>query len=210
MAGEGVPSLFPLGDLAIIGFAAIASQPAENPRPHRRNRARGRCRQARCAGHHRQSGIHPSRRAQGARPRARNPDRRLCLPVGLGVAAGPRARHARLCRSCAGAAAVRTGGDATAGRPALHVRRPSAERAGRRLAAECRGGAPAPVRSAAAAGAAGQPRRRNPPHGGGVRRGGGAAGRARRRARGGGAGGAAAWPRRCARRSRPGACRRAS
>ena len=45
------------------------------------------------------------------------------------------------------------------GRPALHLCRPSAERAGRAAASERRGSAPAPRRSAGAAGAAGQPRR---------------------------------------------------
>ena len=36
MAAQGLPSLFPLGDLAIIGFAAIPAQLAEDPAAHPR------------------------------------------------------------------------------------------------------------------------------------------------------------------------------
>ena len=42
---------------------------------------------------------------------------------------GPRAQDARLCGSCAGAAAVRAGGAPAPRRPAVHLRRPSADRA---------------------------------------------------------------------------------
>ena len=70
---------------------------------------------------------------RGACARARrNPDRRLCVSVGVGLAAGPRARDARIRRPRAGAVAVRAGGDAAVGRAAVHLRRPSAERTGRR------------------------------------------------------------------------------
>ena len=51
---------------------------------------------------------------------------------------GTRARHAALCRSCPGAAAFRAGGTQEARRPALHLCRSSAGRAGRRVAAERR------------------------------------------------------------------------
>ena len=115
-------------------------------------------RKARCAGHHRQPRFHPSRRAARARARAGNPDRRLCLPVGLGLAAGPRARHARLCRSCAGAVAVRAEGMQRARRAALHLCRPSAGRADRRACGRMLERRARRDRPAAAAGVARQPR----------------------------------------------------
>ena len=150
--------------------------PAENHQTHSGHCRRRHRRQAGRAGHHRQPGIHPSRGAARARARAGDPDRRLCVSVGVGVAAGPRARDALIRGSRAGAVAVRAGGDAAAGRAAVHLRRSSAERTGRTPASERRGGAPAACRSAAAAGAAGQPRQRNPPHGGRIRRSRGAGG----------------------------------
>ena len=131
MAAQGLPSLFPLGDLAIVGFAAIPVRLAENSPAHSRNRRCGYRRAPRRAGDHRQSGIYPPGRAPGARTRAGDPHRRLCLPLGLGLAAGPRARHARLYRSCAGAAAVRAGGAVATRRAALHLCRASAQRARR-------------------------------------------------------------------------------
>ena len=79
---------------------------------------------------------------------AGDPDRRLCLALGLGVAAGPRARDAQLRRSRAGAAAVRAGGPSQAGRAALQLCRPSADRGSRRRCARTRrrraAGAPTP------------------------------------------------------------------
>ena len=70
---------------------------------------------------------------------------------------GPRARHARLCRSGAGHPAVRAGGACRARRSALHLCRPSADRAPCRTAPQCRGGAAPARRSAGRAGPAGQP-----------------------------------------------------
>ena len=171
MAAQGVASLFPLGDLAIIGFAAI---PASLPK------ILARIRQTAAAVVAAKPDVlviidspeFTHRVARRVRARdAGDPDRRLCVSVGVGLAARPRARHARLCRSCAGAAAVRAGGAAAAGRAGLDLRRPSAERAHNVAAAERTGGGAAARRSAAAPGAAGQPRQRNPPHGGRVRRG---------------------------------------
>ena len=75
MAAEGVPSLFPLGDLAIIGFAAI---PTRLPKILRRIRETADAvdrRKAGRAGDHRQPGIHPSRGARvcaPARPKFRS------------------------------------------------------------------------------------------------------------------------------------------
>ena len=106
-----------------------------------------------------------------ARPRRRDPDRRLCLSLGLGLAAGARARHARpmsiMCWRCCRSSRRRC--NSLRGPPCTFVGHPL-ERAGRRVASECRRGAPAPGRSAAAAGAAGQPIGRDPPHGRRVRR----------------------------------------
>ena len=53
MAAEGVPSLFPLGDLAIIGFARHPEEFAENLTAHSRNGRCGCISKARCACHHR-------------------------------------------------------------------------------------------------------------------------------------------------------------
>ena len=71
-------------------------------------------------------------------PRAVDPDHRLCLAVGMGVAAGARARHARLCRLRARDPAVRAGRASAARRSALHLCRPSADRAACRAAPERR------------------------------------------------------------------------
>ena len=101
----------------------------------RRNRRCGDRGCARYSRHHRQSGFHPSRGAARARPRCLDSDRRLRLAVGLGVAAGPGARDAQLCRSRAGAAAVRAGGISQAARAALQLCRPSPDRADRLAAA---------------------------------------------------------------------------
>ena len=139
MAAEGLPSLFRIDDLSIVGFAAI---PRRLPDDHqtdppdlaRRDRgAAGR------HGDHRQSGFHPPRRAARAARQSVDSDRRLCVAVGLGLAAGTRPRHAALYRSRAGAASVRAGGAQETRRAALHLCRSSACRAGRRVAAE-RGG----------------------------------------------------------------------
>jgi hypothetical protein len=75
----------------------------------------------------------------------------------LGLAAGPRPRHARLRRPCVGVAAVRAGGDEAAGRAAHHLCRPSPKRAGRAPAPERRGSAPPSRRPSIALGVAGQP-----------------------------------------------------
>ena len=101
MAAEGVPSLFPLGDLAIIGFAAI---PTSLPKILRRIRETA---DAVVSAKPDALVIIDSpefthRVAQArAGEAAGNPDRRLCLSLGMGVASGPRARDASLCRSCA-------------------------------------------------------------------------------------------------------------
>ena len=138
----------PIDDLSIIGFTAIPRRLADDFAPHPRNR---RCRHRRapgCPRHHRQPGLHPPGGAPGARPRAGDPDSRLRVAVGLGLAARARARHARLCRLRARDPAVRAGDACAARRPALHLRRPSADRASRRSCARTptkRGGA-APIR----------------------------------------------------------------
>ena len=72
----------------------------------------------------------------GACARSAHPDRRLCLALGLGVAAGPGARHADLCRPCAGAVAVRAGGLCSIARAALQLCRPSPDRAACSAAAQ--------------------------------------------------------------------------
>ena len=53
MTAEGVPSLFPLGDLAIIGFAAIPAQPAKDFPPYSRNCGCDCICETRCVGYYR-------------------------------------------------------------------------------------------------------------------------------------------------------------
>ena len=200
MAAQGLASLFPLGDLAIIGFAAIPARLPTILRAHPRDRRRGDRRAARRAGDHRQSRISPiAWRAACAHARRHIPIVDYVCPSVWAWRPG-RARAMRAyvdqvlallpfepeAHAPARRAAVRP---MSAIRWSEQVRRSAAERRRRRATAG---------RPAACAGAAGQPFGRDPPHGGDLRRGGGAGGRARRPAGGGGAGGAAARRQRCA------------
>ena len=109
MEAEGLESLFPLADIAVMGILPVIPKLPKMLARIARDRARDRRRAARRARHHRQPGFHPPGRAAGAQGAARPADRRLCQPVGLGLAAGPGARDARLCRPAARAAALRAG-----------------------------------------------------------------------------------------------------
>ncbi len=114
--------------------------------------------------HHRQSRFYPSRGKPASAPATLDPDRRLRLALGLGVAAGPGARDAELCRPRAGAAAVRTGGLSKAARAAPAAM--SATPRSSTLSARCgpmprEQVAPATERAAGAAGAARQPPQRD-------------------------------------------------
>ena len=84
--------------------------PSEPLAADARDRAGGRGGAAARARHHRQPGLHLCDRTAGARPRSNDPDRRVCLAVGLGVAAWPGAGDAELYRSHPGTAAVRARG----------------------------------------------------------------------------------------------------
>ncbi len=133
-AEEPVPARRRRGD----GGAAGRQAPADARRPHPSRRGGDRRSAPRRARHHRQPRLHPPRRAPRP-PRAAGPaGDRLRQPVGLGLAAGPGAGDARLCRLRAGAAAVRAGSARAARRTALRLRRPSSGRAARRAAAERR------------------------------------------------------------------------
>ena len=96
MASEGVPSLFPLGDLAIIGFGGILTR---LPKIMRRIRETA---DAVVSAKPDAMVIIDSpefthRVARACtRSRSRHSDRRLRLPVGVGMASRSRARHARL------------------------------------------------------------------------------------------------------------------
>ena len=94
MTAAGLDSLLPIDDFSIIGFAAIPAPAAAHPPPHAQDRARGAGAPAACAGHHRQPGLHALGRALRALARPLDPDRRLRLALGLGLAAG-RARSMR-------------------------------------------------------------------------------------------------------------------
>ena len=130
MAAAGIISPFAIDELSIIGIAAV---PRRLPMIFRRIRADRRRRRRRApgrAGDHRQSRFHPPGRPPRAPARAQNPDPRLRLALDLGVAAGPRPRHARLCRSGARHPAVRAGGRIVklGGPPCLYVGHPLIER----------------------------------------------------------------------------------
>ena len=138
MAAEGLKSLFPLADVAVMGVLPVLARLPTLLDRIRRDRGGDRRSAPRRARHHRQPRLHPPRRAPRP-PRAAGPaGDRLRQPVGLGLAAGPGAGDARLCRLRAGAAAVRAGSARAARRPALRLRRPSSDRAARRVAAERR------------------------------------------------------------------------
>ena len=140
MAAAGIVSPFAIDALSIMGIAAIprpAAADLPQNSPDRRRRGR---RAPRCAGDHRQSRFHPPGGPPRAPARAQNPDPRLRVALGLGVAARSRPRHARLCRSGARHPAVRAGGPRQARRAALPLCRSSDGRAHRRAAPQCRGG----------------------------------------------------------------------
>ena len=111
-----------------MGFSAIVARPAAADAADRRDGARDRRRQAGLPGHHRQPGFQPARGAQGARGSSRDPDRPLCLPERLGLAARPRAGDAAACRPRPLPAAVRAGRARAPRRSARHLCRPPADR----------------------------------------------------------------------------------
>ncbi len=138
MAREGLVSLFPIEELSIMGLAAVVKQLPMILR---------RIRQTADAVTQASPDIlviidSPDFTHRVARRvRARDPSipiDRLCIAFGLGVAARPGARDARLCRSCPGLAAVRAGGVSPAARPALQLCRSSPDRADRHAAARMR------------------------------------------------------------------------
>ncbi len=143
---------------------------AEAAAPDRTNRHGGHGSIRRYSRDHRQSGFHPSRCQACTLPRSVHPDRRLRLADGLGVAAGPSTRHAQLCRSCAGAAAVRAGRLSQAQRAALQLCRPPADRTHQPAAPERGRAGEARGAAAGLAGAAGQPPQRDRASSGRLRR----------------------------------------
>ena len=137
MAAAGIASPFPIEELSIIGLSAI---PRRLPMILRRIRETADCdrrRTAGCARHHRQPRLHPPGGPPRAAPGACDSDSRLCLAVGLGLAAGTRARDARLCRLRARHSAIRAGRACPARRSALYLCRSSADRARRGAASRC-------------------------------------------------------------------------
>ena len=140
MAAAGLASLFPIDELAIIGFTAIRGAAAANPAPHPGNRRGGDQRETRRARHHRQPRFHPSRGARacaGARRGSRSSitSRHRSGPGGP----GGRARCAPMsitCWRCCRSSPRCTNG--SAGRPAVYVGHPLVEEV-RRSAARRRG-----------------------------------------------------------------------
>ena len=117
MAREGLTSLFPIEELSIVGLSAVVRQLPKILRL---------IRQTTDAVTEAVPDVlviidspdSPTGSLAASAPRPIDPDRRLCFAVGLGVAPGPGACDAPLCRSRAGAAAVRAGGLSAAARAA--------------------------------------------------------------------------------------------
>ena len=107
MAAQGLQTLFPIGEMAIIGLNGVLTRLPMLLRRMRETTRAVMAQRPRRAGHHRQSGLHPSCRASGAGARARCPYRRLCIALGMGVASRTRAGDAPLYRSRTGIVAVR-------------------------------------------------------------------------------------------------------
>ena len=129
MAEQGLVSQFPIEDVAVMGVGAILARLPKILTPRLRHRRRGGRRRARCARHHRQPRVHaPDRQARAPAP-PRDPHHRLRVAERVGLAARPGAQDARLRGPRAGAAAVRAGRASAPRRAALHLRRPSADRA---------------------------------------------------------------------------------
>ena len=157
MQARGMRSLFPIADVAVMGLgvdrrAPAAHRPARAPDGRRRHRGG-----ARCARHHRQPGSHACGRAGAWRGGGRSfPIIDYVSPTVWAWRAYRARRMRALCRPRAGASAVRAGGASAARRAALHLCRPSADRAARRASARA-GRARAARRAAGAAGASRQP-----------------------------------------------------
>ena len=181
MAREGLVSLFPIEELSIMGLAAVVKQLPKILRLIRETAdavIRGRARHSR---DHRQSRFHPSGGEARSGPRSLDPDHRLCLALGLGVAAGPGARDARLCRSRPGACcrSSRRHIAGLRGPPCSYVGHPLTEQLGT-LRPDAEEQKRRDDSAAGSAGAAGKPPQRDQaPHGGIRRDAGPAAGRGR-------------------------------
>ena len=170
MAREGLASLFPIEELSIMGLTAVVKQLPMILRRIRETADAVIEGSARHSRHHRQSRFYPSCGQARSSPRSLDPDYRLRLALGVGMAIGPGARDARLYRSRAGVAAVRAGSISQASRAALQLCRSSPDRAGPGAPARCRGAtAPGPT-AAGSAGAAGKPPQRDQAPHGGIRR----------------------------------------
>ena len=139
MAREGLASLFPIEELSIIGLAGGRQAVAEDPAADPANRRCGDCKPRPIFSSSSTAPISPI--GWRRRVRARDPSIPIVDYVSPSVWAWRpgRARAMRaLCRSCAGAAAVRAGGLSPAARAALQLCRPSPDRADRHAAARCR------------------------------------------------------------------------
>ena len=183
MAEQGLESLVPIADLAVNGFAGDPGAAADHPAASANGEPRRHRRATRRARHHRQSRFHPPGGAARARGGTLDPDHRLRLADGVGVATGTGESDAALCRPRAGAACrssprlhQRLGGPPCTyvGHPLIEqlaTLRPDRDEAARREA-----------RPAARARAAGEPSRRGAAAHRRVRRGdGGGGARGRRR-----------------------------
>ena len=145
----GIRSLFPMKDINHVGGTAIVANLPRILSRMRRGGARGGRGGPGCPGHHRLPRLQPRRGAAGAQEAAVDPDRRLRLADGLGVAPAAGAADGGLRRSPPGDPAVRARGASAAEGPAMHLCRPPAHREIRspasragRAPADRRGGSP--------------------------------------------------------------------
>ena len=132
MEAEGLESLFPISDIAVMGILPVLARlPKLLARIRKTAEAIVAARPDALVIIDSPDFTHRvARRVRAALPNIA--DRRLRQSERLGLAAGPGQGDAGLCRLRAGAAAVRARGLSAAERPALRLCRPSADRAPRR------------------------------------------------------------------------------
>ncbi len=108
MAAQGLKTLFPLDDTAVMGLREVVPKIPVILRRVREAADYALADAARCRGADRQPGFHPSHRPAPQAHRSGDPHRELCRAAGLGLALLSRQGDGALFRSGAGAVAVRS------------------------------------------------------------------------------------------------------
>ena len=131
MAVEGLSSLFPIEILRSSGSAGFSQTAANHPSAHSQYGPSYHRLAARRTGDHRQPRIYPSGGTAGAGGSSINPDRQLCVTLGVGMATLAGAVDAELHRSRPGTFALRTSDLSAARRAAMYLCGSSARGAAR-------------------------------------------------------------------------------